>query len=101
MNNLKHTPGPWTAIYRPSMSLAGVHVKDCRGLTLEISYCNSSESTRPELDARLLACSPELLETVERMTKLLEHIQRETGYVTLVTQQEAYKLISRATGGAE
>jgi hypothetical protein len=57
--------------------------------------------TNEKANACLIAASPDLLETVERMTRLLESIERETGYCTAVTQREAYALIAKATGGEE
>ena len=73
MASPKHTPGPWTAVYTPSMKLDGVHIRP-RTNTLEIAYCNSSESTRPEADARLIAAAPELLEACLEAFKHLDHL---------------------------
>jgi len=60
----KHTQGPWTALYRPAMNLAGVHIR-ATDKYLEVSYCNSSETETPEADARLMSAAPEMLEALE------------------------------------
>jgi hypothetical protein len=103
MSNLKpkHTPGPW---------LAQTHHK----VNTKNGKCNVIHKDGPmfciidgvpfreaQANARLIAAAPDLLETVERMTKLLESIERETGYCTTVTQRDARALIAKVTGGAE
>ena len=48
--------------------------------------------------ASLLAAAPDLLEAVVNAKALLENIQREIGYCTIVTQKWLGKLIEKAEG---
>lgn len=89
MNKPKHTPGPWTAVYRPSMNLPGVHVRKTQN-QLEIGYCNSSECEAPESDARLIATAPELLEMLISLHNSCE--------LSAGADIDVLKLINKATG---
>jgi gamma-glutamylcysteine synthetase len=97
MKQSKHAPGPWSK------------TKDCRVFRFNEPYAvfNSSDHDQAiavcesEQDARLIAAAPELLEAFEKAIKLLESIERETGYVTTVTQRDGRALIAKATGGGE
>jgi len=96
MDKPKHTPGPWTAVYRPSMNLAGVHIK-ASDTWLEVGYCNSSETETPEADARLIASAPELLEA-------LNLILTDNRLMNAMSKQQARAVldaVSKATGGAK
>lgn len=70
MKNTKHTAGPWVAVYRPNMNIAGIHIR-ASDTYLEVSYCNSSETETPESNARLIASAPEMLEALEHLSNEL------------------------------
>lgn len=61
---MRHTKGPWSAVYRPAMNLAGVHIRTTQG-TIEVGYCNSSDNETPEHDAKLIAAAPEMLQCLK------------------------------------
>jgi hypothetical protein len=73
MKNQKatHTKGPWIALYTPAMNLAGIHIRDRNERGLEIAYCNSSDTDRPEQDAKLMAAAPDLLDALRKIEKTL------------------------------
>ena len=97
MNNLKHTPGPWTAVYSPGMNGPGAHIKAYYN-RMDVSYCNSTDDERPEFDACLIAAAPDLLEAAEWCLKML--IIRDdghSGYEMLLLK----RAIAKATGGTK
>lgn len=94
---MTHTKGPWQASCNDKITYL---IKSGRDEIARISH-STFGSSQDEINARILASSPELLETVIRMTALLESIERETGYVTSVTQRDAKQLIKKAKGENE
>ncbi len=94
MKTNKHTAGPW----RPTCKFGGgTEIKDFTTIVDSDNRLFIGLASN-EANARLIASAPEMLEALERMVKLLESIERETGYCTLVTQKDAYKLIKEARG---
>lgn len=72
----KHTPGPWYVVYSPKKR-PGTFIRD-RVDHLEISYCNSAETSRPEADARLIAAAPDMLAGLEAVETALEYQTPDT-----------------------
>lgn len=81
-----HTKGPW-------------HLRGSN----EVYSSNNKRicETMHEANAALIAAAPELLENFEKAIRLIEHIQEKHGLVYEVTILDGYKLIKKATGGAE
>lgn len=94
---MKHTPGPWkivggnviVTLAYTAPNLASVEVK------------GSPNSKLVQANARLISAAPELLENFEKAIRLIEHIQEKHGLVYECTIRDGYKLIAKATGGAE
>ena len=96
---MKYTPGPWYAIYRPSMHAPGVHIRSHLS-TLEIGYCNSEKSRRAEFDARLLSAAPELLAACVAMKNSTDFSVEDTSHLDQTTL-EAMKMMEEAILKAE
>ena len=100
-NKNKHTPGPWN--YKKNLH----HDRFDFNSSARESWIGSINIERFHSDvpidesianASLIAAAPEMLEALENNLRLLETIQRETGYVTLVTQQHLKAVIKKARG---
>lgn len=97
-NSNKFTPGPWN-VANDSQCLIYAKIMTVDGTPVEPLVAQVSRyTTSAQANATLIAAAPEMLEALERHVKLLESIERETGYCTRVTQDEAYKLIAKARG---
>ena len=94
MKNQKQTPGPWTAVYKPSMNLAGIHIRSSDKY-LEVNYCNSSETEMPEANARLIAAAPEMLQALEVAVKYFNDNGGHEAYTFLADMENA---LSKARG---
>ena len=73
--SLKHTPGPWM-IAEPEFGSNKTYVVTCEHedeptLQVLVQDC-SLEQSRKMSNARLIAAAPEMLEALERITKLIE-----------------------------
>ena len=82
---MKHSQAPWT-----------IEVGDDK-TTIESKYQTVAGDVSNN-DADLIAAAPELLAELQQGLRLLQAIQEEAGYVTLVTQLHWEKLIRKAQG---
>lgn len=85
---MKHTKGPWKVLETENGNLV-TNVKDNQLVTDFIQSLSN---------ARLIAAAPELLTELKQALNLIQSIERETGYVTSVTQNHWTKLIAKAEG---
>lgn len=97
MSKNNFTPGPWFSsndercIYAKIQTVDGTYVEPL------IAQC-SKITTSANANAALIAAAPEMFEALENSLRLLEAIERETGYVTTVTQRDYRALINKVRG---
>lgn len=102
---MKHTQGPWnqTSESDSNHKLTGVHFiydsnEGLGHVYRGVAVIKGKSKAENKANRDLICAAPEMLEALERMTSLLESIQRETGYITSVTQRDAKILIKKAKG---
>lgn len=95
----EYTTGPWTA---KKMHTGGFDVFDPRGRDVVTFYGGGVETESLEANARLAACSPELIEALKDCALQIAQIHNRK--LTLGEQDALYRaraVIAKATGSAE
>jgi hypothetical protein len=96
MSNTQHTPGPW--LHVKADECHGHYIEDATGETVcDLYFVTSSrhEFSNAELNARLIAAAPDLLEALAAIVEALDEIG---GHQRLV--RVGHAAIGKATGSA-
>jgi hypothetical protein len=96
-SKLNHTPGPWR-YQEASDSYTHIIRYDKTDLSnLFLCQLSQDSSGVSEANARLIACAPEMIETLISIRKLIPIIGENSGVAFLHTRSTIDKLIERAT----
>ena len=99
MTMTKHSSAPWLFIQDQEKLLLFPKSSGYGSQVIAvIQPIKCSGENEQYANAKLMAAAPEMLAELENQLRLLEVIQLETGYVTLVTQLGLKKLIKKAKG---
>lgn len=104
MNKFKGTPGPWyveeiVGIYTPIVH-SGEGLGYCPPVLAKVTTRYSS-SEQAKCNANLIAAAPELLEALQRMTKLYESLMSDCGVQHKDLTDSAQAAINKALGIAK
>ena len=101
----KHSPGPWVVEdHKQYPSMFGI----VRGPSFLLQWVRFAtditpeQSAQREVDARLIAAAPELLEALKQIAEGLENTRSHPGqYMTTITKDQACRMALAAIAKAE
>lgn len=92
---MKHTPGPWKAVFRPVADKWDIRAHDGQLFLFE-SYGFES-SSEEKANAKLIASTPDLLEALQSLLKIADQYNMETSEDWAPYMEQAETAINKAT----